>query len=137
MRIISLECGFLEYTVTHPITACARQDDADESGRTGTHEHCLYLLVAVEPRDLVKVNRAYKAIRRLIGQSGAKTVVINGWVHFTESELADDSTSRLVLSRLAQRLAPELTVDLMPHGWSKTWHLNVLSQPFSQRYIHV
>ncbi|MCU1644086.1 MAG: hypothetical protein JWN03_4361 [Nocardia sp.] len=139
MLIFSLHCQLFEYSMESP-TDLAVDVDLESVGQRHSFKNCLYLLTSVEPHDGAKqVTRAARAIRKVLGATGAEQVVINGFATLAKIP-APAEHSQEILRHFAFRLGerePELLVQSLPFGWRKHWTMDVVAGPWGQRCLHL
>lgn len=147
MQIVSTRCRIFEYTVTAQ-GPCA----VDTGWEVGVHRHfhdCLRVRVGVDHGDLALAHAAVRTIRRLIGETGAREVVIDGVAHVPVAGDRLPVTAKVdvlaaladtldVLVAIAERLERrgEL-VHLMPFGWHKACRIEEVPGPGARRVIRL
>ncbi|WP_433683896.1 threonyl-tRNA synthetase editing domain-containing protein [Nocardia sp. CA-119907] len=138
MKILSSRCRTFEYTVT---TASPAAVDLESTaiGVPKTFSDCLLLMVGVERGDSASSTAAAKIVWRIASKTDAAHIVINGFSHLaTPGERSDIPTALHVLADLAESLeARGAHVHLMPFGWNKRWHADVLDGEWEQRVVHL
>jgi hypothetical protein len=147
VRIISTRCSLFEYTVTAK-GPCA----VDTASAIGVHRYfhdCLRVTVGVAHGDLALAGAAVRTVQRIVAETGAGPVVIDGVAHLPMSgDLMSAATDVDVLSALADTLdvLVEITerleergerVHLMPFGWHKSSHTRAVAGAAAQRIIHL
>jgi hypothetical protein len=136
VKILCLECRATEYVLEYPTQSSVELDHTALPSLTW--DHCLLLLVTIEPGDSKKVRHAAKAVRRVFRKTDAKSIVINGFAHLSHT-LASIDESHQVIVALRDRLMESVPcqVEMTPFGWQKSFKLDVMGNTGSQRFIHV
>ncbi|MEU7630223.1 hypothetical protein AB0C34_09595 [Nocardia sp. NPDC049220] len=105
--------------------------------------------MSVEPSDLALADMAVRIVRRIVAETDAAQIVVDGFAHLPAfgaepcaptgwdvlSEIADVLD---VLTEFTERLEENgERVHLVPFGWNKTCHADAFEGADAQRVIHL
>ncbi|MGW4326028.1 threonyl-tRNA synthetase editing domain-containing protein [Nocardia sp. NPDC004573] len=146
MQIVSTRCRTFEYTVT-AAGPCAVESESAVGARRYFHD-CLRVTVGVDHGDLPLAGAAVQLVRRVVDQTHAWGVVVDGLAHLSSGDLARppekvDVLSALadtvdVLAEFAERLEERgERVHLMPFGWRKDCRTEVVTGPGARQVIQL
>ncbi|MEU6583355.1 threonyl-tRNA synthetase editing domain-containing protein [Nocardia sp. NPDC046763] len=146
MRIITSSCHTFEYTVTTP-SPCAVGLSTTEIGVAHRFSDCLVVTIEVEHGDHVLSNAAVKVIRRVMTQTGAAGIVVDGYLKpptgSRRTRLGSDLLLELadsldLLAEITSRLAGEYErIHVMPFGWYRNAEAELTSGACGRRSIHL
>ena len=122
MKMLLIHADLFEYWATRPTKLAEK--GVPQHGRK---ENVTLVMVAVEPGDSEKVERAVEEIRRVMGWQHTSEALIYPYAHLSDN-LSSPEEAIAVLDALYR----ELGAQRAPFGWYKKFHLHAKGHPMAE-----